>query len=100
MSGSLLDSKAVFLARLRSAGIPEADITLLVGANADTMAKMDLVCSVQPGVGDDVPLMAFFVQVRAHCRGACGRQTWSIALCRIGGHEYPWLNPHVNRIHV
>lgn len=63
MSGSLLDSKAVFLARLRTAGIPEADIALLIAANVDTMAKMAWVCSVQPGVGDDAPLMAFFVQV-------------------------------------
>lgn len=62
MAGSVLDSKAVFLARCRSAGIPDDDIKALAVVNVDTMAKMGFVCSCQPGVGDDAPFVSFLVR--------------------------------------
>ena len=57
MSGSsMLESTAVFTARMTSVGIPDPDAERLVRNGIDNMAKFAYMSSCQPGVGDDAPL--------------------------------------------
>ena len=52
-SVGLLDSKAVFRARLRSIDIPDSVADALEQGGVDTLAKLAFLTSCQPGVGDD-----------------------------------------------
>ena len=57
MSNGMLDSGAVFAARLKAVGIPQVHIDKLVQDGIDTMAKMAFLVSCQPGLGEDTPFV-------------------------------------------
>jgi hypothetical protein len=50
-----LDSQSVFTVRLAALGIDQAQITTLVNAGVNSMARLAYICSIQPGVADDTP---------------------------------------------
>jgi hypothetical protein len=58
----MLDSKAVFLARLRAVGIPDGAATLFCTSGVDTMAKLTFVSNSQPGMGDDSAFLQMLVK--------------------------------------
>ena len=60
MSSSMLDSPAVFLARLRVVGIPETSITKFLAGSVNTLAKLAFASSSQPG-SDETAFLAMLV---------------------------------------
>ena len=61
----MLDSKAVFEARLVSAGMEAGFIRLLLAAGIDTIANMAYCSSSQPGTGDEVSFIKFLCKAFA-----------------------------------
>ena len=61
MSSTMIDSSAVFKARLRTFGIPE-DSIMKFCTSIDTMGKLAVASSSQPGMGDEGPFLAMIVK--------------------------------------
>jgi len=53
----MLDSTAVFKARLKAIGVPDSEATKLLANDLDTLAKFAYITSIQPGLGDDAPFV-------------------------------------------
>jgi hypothetical protein len=58
----MLDSEAVFRARLHNAGVSSVHVAGIVGAGCTTLAKLGFCCSAQPGSGDEAPFTNFVVR--------------------------------------
>ena len=59
MSSSMLDSPAVFSARLKVIGIPDASIRQMMDSSVNTLAKLAFSSNSQPG-GDETGFLAVF----------------------------------------
>ena len=58
-----MGSKPVFLSRLASAGIGQAEINLFVAGNIDTLSRLAYSSSATPGSGDETPFLAMLCRI-------------------------------------
>jgi hypothetical protein len=56
MTSGMIDSKAVFLARMQSAGLEQDAVDRLIAGGLDTLAKLAFLAPVSPSSGDDSAL--------------------------------------------
>jgi len=63
MASSALVSQAVFEARARADGLPEATLQLLLSSGVNTMATYASSVQFQPGSLDELPLLYFLTAV-------------------------------------
>lgn len=66
----MLDSPAVFGARLREAGIPDAVVAVMHRNSLRTMAGLAFLSSAQPGVGDETPWVTALMEVLEYANRA------------------------------
>jgi hypothetical protein len=65
MSGTLMESEAVFRARCLAVGLEASKIQKLLDEQINTMAKLAFVCGVQPGSHEDKEFVEIMKQVLA-----------------------------------